>query len=248
MNVNDNNPDTQTQYVDIEKGAFSLNLADGEYMVTAIDPNRDTIVDKIIPMQVSFSVLNGRLVVNNASTDNLNLQLPGLNFTGQLFQFEQPLGDLFIYLESKLGQDQYFGFVIETDGNGNFSERLGDGSYGITAIDILNHNQYIEFYKEFEIKDGKASIIFPLQIVHGLVQTQNELSYVGGGILDIHGPNGEFFSADVNSNGDFFVQLPDGEYTVTGLWSDDIGYLDFEVNFSVKNGKLVGSLVVKLPN
>ena len=38
MNVNDRNSDTQ--YVNIDNGEFSLSLADGEYMVTAIDPDQ----------------------------------------------------------------------------------------------------------------------------------------------------------------------------------------------------------------
>ena len=240
MDVNDNNLDTQTQYVDIENGAFSLSLPDGEYMVTGIDPDRNTIVDKIIPMQVSFSVQNGLLVVNNNVTESLNLQLPGLNFTGQLFEFKQPLGNIFIYLESKLVQDHYFDFVVETDGNGNFSERLGDGIYGITGIDILNHYQYVEFYKEFEVRDGAVSIKFPLEIIYGLVQTQDESPYSGGGKLDIQDSNGDYYSADVNSNGEFFIQLPDGDYTVKGLWSDDIGYLDLEVEFFSTRWKTSG--------
>ena len=198
-------------------------------------------------MQVSFSVQNGRLVVNNTS-ENLNLKLPGFNFKDQLFQFGRRLGNILIYLESRLVQDNSFDFVVETDGNGYFSERLGDGSYGITGIDIFNHDQYVEFYKEFEVKDGVVSIKFPLEIIYGLVQTQNESPYVGGGILDIQDSNGDYYSAVVNSNGEFLIQLPDGEYTVIGLWSDDIGYLDLKVEFSVQDGKLGNPLVVELPN
>ena len=50
------------------------------------------------------------------------------------------------------------------------------------------------------------------------------------------------------SNGKFSLQLPDGEYTVFGLWSSDTGSIDLQVQFTSQNGELVNPLVVTLPN
>ena len=57
-----NDPDPYTQYWVIDdSGQFSLELPDGDYMVAAINPNNTGT--KLIPMQVSFSVQNGGLVI-----------------------------------------------------------------------------------------------------------------------------------------------------------------------------------------
>ena len=42
---------------------------------------------------------------------------------------------------------------------------------------------------------------------------------VDGGFLEIEDPNGNWYYADITSNGEFSLQLLDGEYTVVGLWS-----------------------------
>ena len=104
-----------------------------EYKVTAISQT-----DERIPMQRSFSVQDGALMVDGAVQERLNLQLPQPNFNGQLLQLGEPLANSTIYLLSNYGPDQIFSFPILTDGNGNFSERLGDGSYLITGLILLS--------------------------------------------------------------------------------------------------------------
>ena len=52
-----------SRYWEIDgNGQFSLRLPDGEYKVTAINQN-----DERIPMQRSFSVLDGALMVDGGS-------------------------------------------------------------------------------------------------------------------------------------------------------------------------------------
>ena len=104
------------------------------------------------------------------------MQLPQSNFKGQLLQLGEPLADSIIYMLSNYGPDQSSSFPIMTDGDGYFSERLGDGSYSITGIDTPF--QYVEFYQEFEVINGTTSIDFStLEVsegnVQGLVQDVN---------------------------------------------------------------------------
>ena len=47
--------------------------------------------DERIPMQRSFSVQDGVLMVDGAVQERLNLQLPQSNFNGQLLQLGEPL-------------------------------------------------------------------------------------------------------------------------------------------------------------
>ena len=87
-----------------------------------------------------------------------------------------------------MDQIKSYSFTILTDGNGYFSERLGDGSYLITGIDTPF--QYVEYYQEFEVINGTTSIDFStLEIsegnVQGLVQDVDGETYGDGGFLEI---------------------------------------------------------------
>ena len=61
---------------------YSLSLDDGEYKVTSI--NQDNSNGGTIPMNVSFNVQDGNLIVNDEPQEELNLNLPKPNFIGQL--------------------------------------------------------------------------------------------------------------------------------------------------------------------
>ena len=188
-----------------ENGGFSLSLDDGEYKVTAINLNNGN--GEVIPMQLSFSVQGGRLIVNGVTQDTLNLQLPQPNFIGQLKNSEQNLGDSIIYLLSNYLPDFYRSLIVNTDGNGNFSQRLGDGNYSITGIDTPN--DFVPSYKDFEVINGITSFDFSTfdidaieGNVQGVVRTDDGLLFKGGGLLDItNTDNGDWYSASVNSAG-----------------------------------------------
>ena len=171
-----NDAEPYSRYWEIDgSGQFSLRLQDGEYKVTVINHN-----DERIPMQRSFSVQDGALMIDGAVQERLNLQLPQSNFNGQLLQLGEPLADSIIYMLSNYGPDQTSSFPILTDENGNFSERLGDGSYLITGIDTPF--QYVEYYQDFEVINGTTSIDFStLEVsegnVQGLVQDVNGNRY-----------------------------------------------------------------------
>ena len=57
---------------------------------------------------------------------------------------------------------------------------------------------------------------------------------VNGGFLETKDPNGDWYYADVTSNGEFLIQLLDGEYTIIGLWSDETGSINLQVHFTVQ--------------
>ena len=114
---------------------------------------------------------------------------------------------------------------VHTDENGNFSQRLGDGNYSIAGIDTPY--DYVPSYKDFEVIDGITSFNFSTfdigaieGNVQGVVQTENELVFIGGGLLDIiNTDNGDWYSASVNSAGQFGIDLPDGNYNIDYFWS-----------------------------
>ena len=246
LDINDGEAYSRNWVID-GNGQFSLRLQDGDYKITAINHEEYGT----IPMPISFSVQNGVLMVDDAVQERLNLHLPESNFKGQLLHLEEPLGDSYMYMSSEILQDYFYSYPIITDGNGNFSERLGDGKYSILGIDTPL--QYVEYYKEFEVVDGLTSIDFTtLDIsegnVQGQVQDSDGTAYVLGGFLDIEDQNGNWYESVVMDNGEFSMQLPDGNYTIIGLWSPDTGYIDLEVHYSVQNGELVYPLVVTLPS
>ena len=63
---------------------------------------------------------------------------------------------------------------------------------------------------------------------------------VGGGLLDItKTDNGDWYSASVNSAGQFGINLPDGNYNIDYFWSYQTGWIELNINFTVQNGVLV---------
>ena len=245
-----NDEETYSHYWVIdENGRFSLNLPDGEYKVTGI--TQDQADNRIIPLQISFSVQEGVLIVDGAVQEHLNIQLPQPNFTGQLVDAGQPVEGASIYFLSPIIPNYDLAFTVVTDEEGNFSQRLGDGIYAITGVST--DDMYFDIYIEFEVVNGIPSIDFSLfdvgavqGNVQGQVQTKNGSAFEGGGLLDIVG-SGERYDATLNGVGQFGIDLTDGNYIIDGLWSDDTGYITLKVAFSVQNGVLVGPLVVTLP-
>ena len=162
-------------------------------------------------MQLSFSVQGGRLIVNDATQNTLNIQLPQPNFIGQLKNSEQNLGNSIIYLLSNYLPNASRTLNVHTDENGNFSQRLGDGNYSITGIDTPN--DYVPSYKDFEVINGISSFDFSTfdidaieGNVQGVVRTDDGLLFIGGGFLDIiNTDNGDWYSASVNSAGQFGI-------------------------------------------
>ena len=225
-----------------ENGEFPLSLDDGEYKVTAINLNNGN--GEVILMQLSFSVQGGRLIVNGVTQDKLNLQLPQPNFIGQLKNSEQNLGNSIIYLLSNFLPDSSLGLNVYTDENGNFSQRLGDGKYSITGIDTPY--DFVPSYKDFEVIDGISSFDFSNFYidaiegnVQGVVRTEGGLVFTGGGLLDIKKTDdGDWYSASVNSAGEFGIQLPDGNYIIEYFWSYETGWIELNINFTVQDGKL----------
>ena len=234
-----------------ENGGFPLSLDDGEYKVTAINLNNGN--GEVIPMQLSFSVQGGRLIVNDVTQDTLNLQLPQPNFIGQLKNSEQNLGNSIIYLLSNYLPNSSRSLNVHTDENGNFSQRLGDGNYSITGIDTPN--DYVPSYKDFEVIDGISSFDFSTfdidaieGNVQGVVRTDDGLLFIGGGFLDIiKTDNGDWYSASVNSAGQFGIDLPDGNYNIDFFWSYETGWIELNINFTVQDGVLVEKLDITLP-
>ena len=58
----------------------------------------------------------------------------------------------------------------------------------------------------------------------------------------------EWYSADVNSNGEFGINLPDGNYIVSDYYSEETGSIDLYVEFTVENGVVTNPLVINLPS
>ena len=154
---------------------------------------------------------------------------------------------------SKFLPDFSRGLIVYTDENGNFSQRLGDGNYSITGIDTPN--DYVPSYKDFEVTDGITSFDFSTfdigaieGNVQGVVRTENGLVFIGGGLLDIiNTDTGDWYSASVNSAGQFGIELPDGNYNIDYFWSYETGWIDLNINFTVQDGELVEKLDITLP-
>ena len=87
---------------------------------------------------------------------------------------------------------------------------------------------------------------------HGVVQDENGPQ--SGGFILIEDTDGDnWTSVDVNENGEFVFDLPDGNYVVTQYFSETIGDVILEIHFSIQDGSLMvngtaaDQLIITLP-
>ena len=139
-------------------------------------------------------------------------------------------------------------FNAMTDENGNYGLTLPDGDFKIEGIWVEEEQKWYPLNMNFSVVDGvlqgQSELVIDLSgeqdlNVKGSIKDENgKVANVDITIKNVD--TGEYFYSSTNENGDFGLQLDDGQYkielvVVDGALNTPI-YLDKE--FSVENGKL----------
>ena len=224
-----------------ENGQFLFDLEDGDYVVTTYATDDSDNVEK--PILVNFSVMDGLLTVDGEVQETLSLQTPENNFNGQLFNGDEVFVNAKFELLYEMDSGRYNGFYVETDENGYFSEGLSDGHYRIHGFSTSSGYVSVNAV-DFDVIDGVPSIdVSKLDLngvygnVTGMVQDGNGV--VTKGYLNIEDVGiFNWYSAEINNNGEFGINLPDGNYIVNNYWSEETGSINLQVEFTVEGGLL----------
>ena len=216
-----------------ENGEFGLQLDDGQYKIELVVVAG--VLNTPIYLDKEFSVENEKLHVAGTEAELLDVSLPPFSLNVQLVKEREPLENIEVEIvQSNEEANRYINKVVNEQGIASFSYWMGNIEWQDTikqgkfyyldeAITVSNGttspNPYI-----IDVSDsGLTSINGSLSDSNGVVG-QSKVTFYNEGI-------GEIFTTDVNSEGAFSADLPDGEYSIESIYSDVFNYVyDVKIN------------------
>jgi hypothetical protein len=146
------------------------------------------------------------------------LEINGSILEGTLKKGEIILPNIQFAFRSALGNEWY---SIQTDENGNFSKVIPDGTYILEGVWLESERSWYELQKEFSIKGKFQLSINVLDSIHG-----NLIGMVKKGTLPVTDTlfsicsttDGKWYDAKTDQNGNFEFKVPNGTYTIAGIW------------------------------
>jgi hypothetical protein len=205
--------------------------------------------------------INGGTVASTGTNRMGEIELKGTELTttpdpqpeptpvqGTLVLGEEPLANItFSFYHTTT--NQWYDYT--TDENGNFTYTLPNGTYKIDGV-WVDPTWYV-LAKNFTINnglvDGQPLSIDALDYQIPTDGTANVIGTVQNGTevftylpFSIHSTDGTWYDAKTDKNGQFAIELPDGQYQVDGIWNAEQGKW-YELNqiFTVADGELQGS-------
>jgi Leucine-rich repeat (LRR) protein/protocatechuate 3,4-dioxygenase beta subunit/major membrane immunogen (membrane-anchored lipoprotein) len=225
-------------------GTVSGRFADGDYVIYKVN---DILLNK------KFSIINGKMMENNQSIDQMNIKLTQIKtFNAILTENAQAVPN------SSISVGYLNGMVtvgFGTNSTGVASLSLQDGLYIITSV--WKNEVRISLSKPIilEIIDGKL-------LVNGLEQqtlqveiNQQQFSFNGNlknwdgsvlknSVLSLYS-NGRVQYINTDENGLFNLQLSNGNYHIFEIGNSIIGKVITNETFSIENGNLVQNGLIK---
>jgi hypothetical protein len=240
-------------------GKFTLRLPDGDYFLTDVDKYPDA---SWRGLNVAFSVVNGKLVVNGVNQDQLAVTLQKVYpINGHLEENGLPIADATV-IWTKIGTTT--GFGVSTNANGDFSLSLSNGEYEISTVDFNNGNS-IDVNLPFNVVDGKLIVNGAEKDVLQVSVTVQGMNLVGQLVDENGNPvvnaeigvtenkiNPTSKHAFTDENGYYTFGLADGPYKV--FYAVVNGqHVSLNIPFDMQDGKLIVNgeqqeqLTVQLP-
>lgn len=134
-----------------EEGKFQSRLKDGNYRVYYVTLNDGTSFNPFI----EFSIVSGVIYVNGEQKEELAIEVPPINLTGNVYYGGKPLIQGYMGVNS-IGQTGGMGENIWIQ-NGFYQSRLPDGDYEIAYVQDYQHGSF-SLSKKFTILDGKLLV------------------------------------------------------------------------------------------
>jgi hypothetical protein len=224
-------------------GSFSLELPDGTYFLEGIWVASEA---RWYSLQQSFKVVNGALESGQTLDIELAQKKTG-NVLGTLTNGSQPVADVWFSAHSVSGEEKWFD--TSTDKDGRFSFQLPDGVYQIDGVWVTSESKWYVLNKQFIVKDGELEGLSQLNIS----LSENTVFSVTGVVLNGTDPVAEvevnahttvdgvqnWYSSTTNTNGEFVLTLPNGSFTIEGIWlASESKWYELPTPFVVENGEL----------
>ncbi|MBB6176071.1 intein-encoded DNA endonuclease-like protein [Anoxybacillus tengchongensis] len=217
-----------------QKGRFSLRLPDGDYKLSEVDG---------VPLNISFSIRNGEMYVNDSKKTSLTVTLPPIRVFGNIYETGNvPLANAWVSVRN----ESYEYWHVQTDREGKFHLRIPDGKFVVNGVYEKN---FINMAVPFEIREGmltvnggtqeKLELTVPRVSVIGNVYMANgELVKNANITITLEDEDSFSYGATIDQNGQFSLRLPDGQYKVSSVYGTNIGHYGLNVSFNVINGEL----------
>jgi minor extracellular serine protease Vpr len=211
-------------FVTDEQGAFTYQLPDGDYMAVGVWESPTWY-----PLNKVFTIQNG--LVNGTEPfviDALDYQLPSAdqwNIKGSLTNGANTLANLPFSVHTVDGSNWY---DTRTDSKGNFVLQLPDNDYQLDGIWVGAIGKWYELNQLFTVKNGSLDGSAELTIdVKAAAANQNVKGTLTKGTqalsnvtFSFHTASGEtWYDVQTDENGQFGIKLPDGSYTIDGVWN-----------------------------
>jgi 2',3'-cyclic-nucleotide 2'-phosphodiesterase (5'-nucleotidase family) len=219
-------------------GVFTHNLADGTYKIEGVwvDPTW-------YPLGKTITIKNGLVDgLHELLIDALNPTEGTWNLAGFVKNGEKAIPQIPFSLHSTDGK----WYDAKTDKNGKFNFKLPDGSYQVDGIWDAAAGKWYELNQVFIMKDGKlegaTELLLDISGVFNVTGTITKGTQpVSDTVFSIHTATGEekWFDGQTDKDGKFDLKLPNGSYTIDGVWDSAAGkWFELKKNFTV-DGTLV---------
>jgi Leucine-rich repeat (LRR) protein len=203
-------------------GKFAFTLPDGEFQIDGIwigATNEWHILNQ------TFTVKDGRLV----GSPELLIKISPLNYnvTGTIYNGTEVFSHLIFSFRSTTGEENWYN--TQTDENGRFGFNVADGSYMIEGIWDASIGKWYELNQPFVVKNGK--LVDASELVIDVKNVMNDYNVtgtltkgtqvLGNLIFSFRTSDGEvqWYNVQTDENGNFGIKLPDGSYTIEGVWN-----------------------------
>ncbi|WP_442596593.1 carboxypeptidase regulatory-like domain-containing protein [Neobacillus sp. D3-1R] len=215
-------------------GNFKFRLIDGVYRLTQV-----TMGNEGAPLDISFEIKEGKVYINGALKETLEIKLPPITLKGTL---KDENGSLISNADISIDVNNR-GYGVRTDSQGNFSFRLMDGMYRVSYL--WKDNEGIQLHIPFEIKDGKLMIngeqrenlevaLQPITLIGSIVD-ENGTSVMNANVQVLD--NKLWYNSNTDSKGHFTYRLVDGTYRISRV-SVNNETVPLDIPFEIKDGKL----------
>jgi minor extracellular serine protease Vpr len=209
-------------------GIFTHNLPDGEYNVVGIWQ-----APTWYPLNQTFTITNGLVDKKPLKINALDYQLPPAdqwNVKGNVKDGAAGLANLQFSIRTEDGSNWY---STTTDSLGQFVFNLPNNNYVVEGIWVDSIKKWYELNQSFTVKDGLLEGGTDLLID---VQTATNNNNVTGTltkgtqslanlIFSLRTSTGDvqWYNVHTDANGHFGLSLPNGSYTIEGVWDGAIG-------------------------
>jgi 2',3'-cyclic-nucleotide 2'-phosphodiesterase (5'-nucleotidase family) len=201
-------------------GVFTHNLADGTYKLEGL-----WVAPNWYPLAKTFTITNG--LVNGLTELTLEAldyetSVDSNNVVGFVKNGTQAVAHQTFSLHNTTGD----WFAARTDKNGKFAINLADGSYQIDGIWDDARGKWYEVNKQFSVTGG-ALVGGELLVDIASVYNENVTGTLSKGTeklanltFSIRTSAGDvkWYAVQTDADGKFSLRLPNGSYTVEGIW------------------------------